>query len=301
MSFEYWFMFPISIAIATIALASGVEGATFFTPLFIIGLGVPTEVAIGTGLMTEVFGFTSGLYAYIRRGLIDYKLGRMLLIVSIPAALLGTWLGGRIPPDVLKGILCVGLFAIASSFLRSPESATVKLLDQDIEAHHQKAAQTCITTNAGETICYTIDNRTEGRLLIGIGGLFLGMVSTGLGELNGYFLLQRCHVPSKIAVATSVFIVAITALIASIGHAIQFIQQGGDALNTVLSLVIFTAPGVIIGAQIGSVVASRMPQKLLERGMGILFILVGILVLAEVAIRNAELAVSLLDVLFSST
>lgn len=151
------------------------------------------------------------------------------------------------PPDVLKGILCVGLFAIASSFLRSPESATVKLLDQDIEAHHQKAAQTCITTNAGETICYTIDNRTEGRLLIGIGGLFLGMVSTGLGELNGYFLLQRCHVPSKIAVATSVFIVAITALIASIGHAIQFIQQGGDALNTVLSLVIFTAPGVIIG------------------------------------------------------
>lgn len=97
MSFEYWFMFPISIGIATIALASGVEGATFFTPLFIIGLGLPTEVAIGTGLMTEVFGFTSGLYAYIRRGLIDYKLGRMLLIVSIPAALLGTWLGGRIP------------------------------------------------------------------------------------------------------------------------------------------------------------------------------------------------------------
>lgn len=76
MSFEYWFMFPISIAIATIALASGVEGATFFTPLFIIGLGIPTEVAIGTGLMTEVFGFASGLYAYTRKGLIDYKLGQ---------------------------------------------------------------------------------------------------------------------------------------------------------------------------------------------------------------------------------
>lgn len=61
-----------------------------------------------------------------------------------------------------------------------------------------------------------------------------------------------------------------------------------------MSLVIFTAPGVIIGAQIDSIVASRMPQKLLERGMGILFVLVGILVLAEVAIRNAEFAVSLL-------
>jgi len=293
MSLEYWFMFPISMAIATIALASGVEGATFFTPLFIIGLGLPTEVAIGTGLMTEVFGFSSGLYAYIRKGLIDYKLGQMLLIVSIPAALLGTWLGGIIPADVLKGILGVGLFAIASSFLRSPEPATVKLLDKDIKAHNS-FPQTCITTNAGETFCYTISNRTEGRLLIGIGGLFLGMVSTGLGELNGYFLLQRCHVPSKVAVAPSVFIVAITALIASVGHAIGFIQEGGDALNTVLSLVIFTGPGVIIGAQLGSFVASRMPQKLLERGMGILFILVGLLVLSEVAIRNLNSATSLL-------
>lgn len=78
--------------------------------------------------------------------------------------------------------------------------------------------------------------------------------------------------------ATSVFIVAITALISSVGHAIGFIQEGGDVLNTVLSLVIFTEPGVIIGAQLGSLVASRIPQKLLERGMGILFILVGILV-----------------------
>ncbi|MBE9170546.1 sulfite exporter TauE/SafE family protein [Pleurocapsales cyanobacterium LEGE 06147] len=280
MSFEYWFMFPVSMAIATIAMSSGVEGATFFTPLFILGLGLPAEVAIGTGLMTEVFGFASGLYAYARKGSIDYQLGQMLLIVSIPAALLGTWLGGMIPDDILKGILGVGLFAIASSFLSSPEPATVKLLDQDIEEHHNQAKQTCIKTTAGETFCYTIGNRMEGRLLIGIGGLFLGMLSTGLGQLNGYFLLQRCRVPSKIAVATSVFIVAITALIASVGHVIQFIQVGGEALNTVLSLAIFTGPGVIIGAQLGSLVASSMPQKLLERSMGILFILVGVLILA---------------------
>jgi uncharacterized membrane protein YfcA len=252
-------MFPISIAIATIAMSSGVEGATFFTPLFILGLGLPAEVAIGTGLMTEVFGFASGLYAYTRKGLIDYSLGKMLLTISIPTALLGTWLGGMIPDDILKGILGVGLFAIASSFLSSPEPATVKLLDRDIEEHHSRATQTCITTTVGETFYYTIRNRTEGRLLISIGGLFLGMLSTGLGQLNGYFLLQRCRVPSKVAVATSVFIVAITALIASVGHVIQFIQVGGEALNTVLSLVIFTGPGVIIGAQFGSLVASRMP------------------------------------------
>ena len=52
MTLEYWFMFPISILIATIAMASGVEGATFFTPLFILALGLSPEIAIGKGLIT---------------------------------------------------------------------------------------------------------------------------------------------------------------------------------------------------------------------------------------------------------
>ena len=116
MSLDYWFLFPIAVMIATIAMASGVEGATFFTPLFIILLGLPTDVAVGTGLITEVFGFSSGVYAYVRRGFIDYQLGRTLLGVTIPVALLGTWLAKVIPDDVLKGILAVGLLAIAISF-----------------------------------------------------------------------------------------------------------------------------------------------------------------------------------------
>ena len=38
------------------------------------------------------------------------------------------------------------------------------------------------------------------------------MISTGLGEMNGYFLLQRCKVPSRVSVATNVSVVAVAAL-----------------------------------------------------------------------------------------
>ncbi len=68
---EYWYMLPISVLIATIAMAGGVEGSTFFAPIFMLGLGLEPEVAVGVGLMTEVFGFASGLFAYISRRLID--------------------------------------------------------------------------------------------------------------------------------------------------------------------------------------------------------------------------------------
>ena len=107
------------------------------------------------------------------------------------------------------------------------------------------------------------------------------MISTGLGELNGYFLLKRCRVPSRVAVATSVLVVAVTALVASGGHFIKFIQTGGETLDTVLSLVVFTIPGVLIGGQLGSVVSSRLSQKMLERSLAVLFILVAGLLMLE--------------------
>ena len=283
MTLQYWFMFPIAVLIATVAMASGVGGATFFSPLFILALGLPPEVAIGTGLITEVFGFASGVFAYARKRLIDYRLGLALLMATIPTALLGTWVAGWMDPDILKVVLGVGLFVVALSFLRAPEHKDVKRMDAAIEEEYGgEKAETCLLTAEGEEIHYTVCNRTEGRLIAGIGGLFVGMISTGLGELNGYFLMQRCRVPSKVSVATSVFVVAITALAASGGHMVRFVHSGGDTINIVLSIVLFTVPGVILGAQLGSRVASRIPQRALERGLGVLFILVAALTLGEV-------------------
>lgn len=258
MNLEFWYLLPISIVFATIAMASGVEGATFFTPLFILGLGLSPEIAIGTGLVTEVFGFGSGLFAYARKKLIDYKLGISLLIVTIPLSLIGTWLAAYVPADILKTILGMGLLAIAFTFLRIPGKKDIAEADKQIQKEYgANNPSSCIMTASGEEICYTVCNKTHGRVIVGLGGLFIGMISTGLGELNGYFLLQRCKVPSRVAVATSVFIVSITALIASIGHLIKFTQAEGNPLATVLSLIIFTVPGVIIGGQLGPMVASR--------------------------------------------
>jgi len=46
MSLHYWFLFLEAVLIATIAMASGVGGATFFSPLFIQALGLPPEITL---------------------------------------------------------------------------------------------------------------------------------------------------------------------------------------------------------------------------------------------------------------
>jgi uncharacterized membrane protein YfcA len=282
-SLEFWFMFPIAIAIATIAMASGVEGATFFTPLFILALGLSPEIAIGTGLITEVFGFASGLYAYANKKLIDFNLGKQLLMITIPMAIIGTILTSYIPAYLLKLILGAGLLVLAWTFLRSPGQEGIKSEEEKIRSlYGGENAQTRLVTSDGEEIRYTVCNRMEGGIISGIGGLFIGMISTGQGELNGYFLLKRCKVPSRVAVATSVFVVALTALAASTGHFYKFVQSGEDTLNIVFSLIIFTVPGVIISGQLGPFVTSKISQHLLERGLAFLFIIVGLFTLAEV-------------------
>ena len=284
MSLEYWFVFPVAVLVATIAMASGIGGATFFSPFFLLALGLQPEVAIGTGLITEVFGFASGVTAYVRRRLIDFRVARVLLVGAVPLAILGTWLAPRIDADLLKTILGMGLLAVAFSFLRAPDREVIQQLDEMIEAEAEEGYETCLVASDGRRFCYSVRERGVGALFAATGGLFVGLISTGLGELNGYFLMQRCRVPSPVAVATSVFVVAITAVSAAGGHLLRFVQTGGEVLDTVFSIVIFTIPGVILGAQIGARVASQIPPRVLERGLGILFVLIAALTLAEAAL-----------------
>jgi uncharacterized protein len=298
MNFEYWYMLPISTLIASVAMASGVEGGTFFGPIFMLGIGLPAEVAVGTALITEVFGFSSGVIAYARKKLIDYKLGVSLLVATIPAAIVGTWLAGLVSPNILKIVFAVGLLLIAVNFLLSEShgegtdlvvenknNSTDNLTDNSLNEDNQTTLIAC----NGESFQYTILNQIKGQFIAGIGAIFLGLLSTGLGEVNGFYLLKGCRIPSKVAVATNVFVVAITALVASLGHFIHFATEGGEALEQVLAIVTFTAPGVIIGGQLGAYISSKISQNTLEKSLAVLFTLVAAVMLGEYFISNPVL------------
>ncbi len=286
MTFEFWFLLPIAFVIATLAMASGIGGATFFSPLFILALRLEPEVAIGTALITETFGFASGLFAYIRDKVIDFKLGGIMLMATIPMAIVGTYLGGVIDPAILKLVLAVGLLAVAISFLHAPDDAEMKLVNaQAMRTLATTNPEACITARDGEQICYVVKRKFEGLVSGGIGGLFVGLISTGLGELNDYFLLQRCKVPSRVAVATSVFVIAVTVLAASGGHVVRFASAGPETLNQVLSLVIFTVPGVLIGGQVGPKVAAKVPERTMQVTLSVLFILIAFLTFGEVVLE----------------
>ncbi len=290
MTLRYWYILPIAALIATVATTSGVGGATLFTPLLILALHISPEVAVGVGLVSEVFGFASAFYTYAHKRLIDYRLGVTLLTITVPVAVLGTLLADFVEPEILKAILGVGLFAVAVRSLGAPAEEHDRERREPLGSETSTAVEhergeareeTCLVTSEGEKICYTVCNRTVGRLIAAVGALFKGMIATGLGELNEDFLLEYCHVPSRVSVATGVFVILFTSLSAAAAHLVSFALGGGQELATALSLIIFTIPGVIVGGQLGPWILSHLPPRALERELHILLLLFAVLTLVE--------------------
>lgn len=279
LSLEFWYLFPASILIATIAMSSGVGGAVFFSPLFILALKLDPQTAIGAALITELFGFSSGLIAYMRAKLIDFKLAFNLLLFSVPAAILGAFYAELIPDIVLKSIFAVGLMFIGFQLFSSWRKEEWLKHEKEHENEFYDTYESELTDNTGRIFHYTVCNKNMGRSFAAIGGAFVGMISVGLAELQEYQLVARCKVPTPVAVATSVFVVVITVLVASAGHIYEFTHQGGAVLNQVVNIVTFTIPGVVIGGQIGPKLQKVVPEDKMKVSISVLFAGIGVFML----------------------
>ena len=97
-----WWVFPASVCIATIAISTGISGALFFAPFFLLVVGLPPAEAIGGGLMTMIFGTGSGTFSYNRQGVVDFTIVKSLLIVTVPFAMLGALVAIMVDADALR-------------------------------------------------------------------------------------------------------------------------------------------------------------------------------------------------------
>lgn len=276
LSFEFWYLFPISILIATVAMSSGIGGAVFFSPLFMVGLKLDPKIAIGSALATELFGFASGLVAYAKARLIDYKLAKNLLLFSIPGAIIGSYYSDLIPGYVLKAIFATGLLFIGYQLFASWRKEEREKKEKEHRKEFEENYESEIIDSDGKKYKYTVCNKNMGRSFAGIGGLFIGMISVGLAELQEYHLVARCKVPTPVAVATSIFVVVITILVASVGHFYDFFHEGGEELNQVINVIVFTIPGVVIGGYLGPKLQKIVPEDKMKVSISIAFVLIGV-------------------------
>jgi len=271
----HWWVFPTSILFATIALSSGVSGALFFSPFFMLVVGLTPSQAIGAGLLTEVFGMGNGLRSYVKQRVVDFQTAKWLLLGSIPAIVVGAVAAHYVDPGILKlifggGLLLLGGFLV---YYESPENCEPGECEGEfLKAKNTGRGTTTVEAADGESFTYDTCWRTPGVALSTVGGFITGLISAGLPEIVTTQLIVRCRVPPRVAVATSVFVLAVTAVAGAAVHALT--------ATPVWYVVAWSIPGVIVGGTIGTRVGKYLPSELMETGLGVVFGVVGVIVLA---------------------
>ena len=283
---QYWFMFPVAMGVATTAMLSGIGGAALFIPIFVIifpllGPEYPltTAAAIGTALMTEVFGFSSGFIGYYRKRLIDFGSAVPFLLVSVPIAIVGAILLATLKEQevFLKGAYALLMIALCPIILRhtppeqiaAPQSAGAAAVGDDRPVRS-------VTGRDGRTYTYRKPRvGIFGAGATGVGGFLTGLLGVGIGEVIMPQLVKRNRIPVAVAAATSVFTVIVTIASASFTQVTALIAAGG-ANAIPWNLVVYTVPAVIIGGQIGPRLQGTISQRTMEKAIAILFGIIGV-------------------------
>ena len=251
--------------------------------------------AIGVALLTETFGFSSGFVGYFRKGLIDFRVARALIVFAVPAGIMGALLSHLANPEHLK--LGYGVLMVLLSYIlfrgHGPEEAGrsegptgstnveaetgqpmsgfwAKWLDRS--GYTVEERQT--TDREGTVYVYEFHRPRKGSVALGLGGFLTGLLSVGIGEVVMPLLIRRYRFPVPVAAATSILVVIVTVISASFTHISSLIAEGG--WNAVpWNVVCYTIPAVIIGGQIGPRLQGVIPSKTMEKVIGVLFILIG--------------------------
>lgn len=288
--FEFWYIFPIALAVCITVCTFGIEGAILFVPFFALAFPLfayklqPVQ-AVSIGLITEVFGFASSLMAFWYAGLIDFKIAKRSGYMSVPFALLGGFLSPMVPGKGLLFLVGAGLAGMAYQLQHSKHyvfkddsSETPKIIMEDafvrlrpeIDPRLKGSNVRTVVDRCRCTYTYHYNPDVRRNVVVSTGGIFEGLVGFGIGVFGVSDLIYR-RIPVRVAIGTSHFVIMITALAALAPHIYEVVFAGTRVIPW--NIVVMTIPAVLIGGQTAAFVAGRVDPEKLKR------ILVGLLVL----------------------
>jgi hypothetical protein len=281
---QYWFMLPVAMCVATTAMLSGIGGAALFIPIFVIvfpilGPEYPLTIgaAIGSALMTEVFGFSSGFIGYHRKRLIDFRAAVPFISVAIPVAIAGALLLATVQSheNLLKGAYAILMLLLCPIILRHTPP---QVMAAEAVGPAKKADSLLRITIGRDGTVYEYRKPRLGWLgaaITSVGAFLTGLLGVGVGEVIMPQLVKRNAVPVAVAAATSVFAVIVTIAAASFSQVAALMAAGG--VNAIpWNLVCWTIPGVIIGGQIGPRLQGTISQRTMEKAIALLFGVIGL-------------------------
>ena len=230
---------------------AGMSAAAVIGPMLITFLGIPAYDAVGIGLISDVLASLISAYTYKKSGNLDVKNSLPLLVSVLVVTMIGSFVATFLPEQAMSGTMQIALIIIGLRFLLKP----VNKMREQFEESSPKS-----------------------RLIKAIvGGVCVGFICGFAGAGGGMMLLlvltSFLGYPMHLAVGTSVFIMAFTALTGGISH---FMIGGMPDVLCLVLCVVFT----LLWARIAAKIANKANAKTLNRVVGVVMIVTSVVILS---------------------
>src|SRR5437764_4012264 len=118
---EFLRLAPLGLVVGAFGTLVGAGGGAIMVPVLLVLLPKETPATItAISLATVFFNAYSGTLAYIRMGRVDYRLGTLFTLASLPGAVVGVLLVHQMPRKLFDPLFGILLLSIGSLLLANP-------------------------------------------------------------------------------------------------------------------------------------------------------------------------------------
>jgi len=240
---------------------TGVGGGSLMAPILILLFGVAPTTAVGTDLWFAAITKSVGGFVHHHHGGTDgkpdYEVIRRLCLGSLPAAVIILILLSQIDAQQIKGGIIMNALGVV--LILTACATLFRGRFHHMAVHARKdTAQTFLRYQAGLTVA-------AGALL----GAMVTLTSVGAGALGATLLLALYPLRMRLQrlIATDIVHAVPLTLVAGIGH----LWIGNFNLMLLLNLLAGSIPGIIIG----SMLASKVPERVLQPLLAVVLVIAG--------------------------
>ena len=254
----------------------GVGGGFLTTPLLIV-YGIPPTVAAASAASQVTGASVSGVFAHVRRGGVDFKMGGVLVAGGVVGSLTGAWFFrllqavGQI--DTVIAILYVVMLGSIGGLMAHESWTTINRARTGRppraakRRHHPLVAALPLRTRFYASGLYI---SPLAPLLL---GFFTGILTILLGVGGGFVMvpamLYLLGMGAQMVVGTSLFQTLFVTAAATLVHATTT-----KAVDIVLAALLLL--GSVVGAQVGARLANTVRPEYLRLALAVIVLLVAV-------------------------
>ncbi len=238
----------------------GAGGGFILTPVLLLIYPDSTPGLItAISLVVVFFNAGSGSVAYARQRRIDYRSAVVFAACTLPGSVLGVLVANKVSRPGFDVLMGVALSGLAWWLLRGRKRV--------FDVHTGPGPLRVITDCDGKEYRYRA-NVKLGAMFSVVVGFASSLLGIGGGVVHVPLLVTVLGFPTHVATATSHFVLAWMALVATLTHVATGTFHGGVGLRRAAALSV----GVVFGAQLGAVLSQRLSGTVIQRllAMGLL-------------------------------